>query len=1164
MPDDRRPPDGRGPDEAAYDTPYGSTDAPYGSYGPYDAPDGSYGSPHAPYGSYDAPYEPSDGPADGLSRVFSGLRSTAAELDATALAEALWLAATLPRPAPSPHSTPPEADQDRPPTAERPADTADRAADQGASETGGALPLHERLPGGGADLPGSPVPVERGRALPRRLELSRALRAFKRPWTAGLRTELDIEETIDGYARSGELIPAFGAAPERWFDLLLIVDRSLSMQVWRETVMEFERVLGHLGAFRLLRTWGLTFDAAGPVLHDHQGAVAGPDHALSPQGRRLVLVLSDCSAPGWHRPGVWRLLRGWAQSTAVALLDPLPPGRRRRTGLDLPGVTAGQTVPGGDSTTLRYARSLLLDEVTGGDTSWLPVPVLTFSPYSLGRWARAQMRGDPDGCDAVLIPASGRLEHGAGGRSPDGAAGEEEAGVPWDGVPPDGVPGDSVSRDGVPGHRLARAFVRTASPEAERLAVLCAPIGRIGLPLLQLLRHKLVPEASVSDVAELVTSDLVWLRAEENGEFTLGFHDGVQEELKTLLPEHEAWRVYGVLSDHVTAHTDSRPAFPSVAHDPNAIDLLPSELRPFGRATLDVLSALGLVPEESSGTSATAFIGSATRRIARGIDIDEIVNGLRRSSVPAFCDTILVHVRDPLPVGDSKPVKPSRFRLRFPAPEAHTRRDRSGSPGGGWPSAVPAVETVLPGDALAEVLRGVRPVFGDSAHSRAALLDLLGEERSVPHGRRAILAPLRGRRRVIGSAVFLRGLDRPAFEPNDLLLAAQLATHTALGIDKSLLYRREREARIAEDLQRAMLPERLPRHPGVQLASRYLRATDTKWFGGDWYDAFPLPGGRIALTVGDVMGRHLASAAITGQLLAMVRTFAGLDLPPDEVLSRLDEQVQRIGDGRMATCLYVVYDPASHRIAVANAGHLPPLLLHPGGRSDLLDIPTGAPVGVGGVEFETAEFEAPSGTTLLLYTDGLVATRERDAGAGTDELRARLSEIGLREGSWRGPPLEPLCDEVLELAGPGVRFDDIALLAARFEGTGPRQVVSWSVTREPRSLRNARELVRRTLAHWRLEELIDPVVLMVSEIVTNAVVHTDGPVTLRLIRTNILRCEVKDGSRTMPRLGPPHPPAPFRSGLHIVDALAQRWGATSAGDGKTVWFEFPLPGPAAG
>ncbi|MFJ7177234.1 SpoIIE family protein phosphatase [Streptomyces massasporeus] len=556
------------------------------------------------------------------------------------------------------------------------------------------------------------------------------------------------------------------------------------------------------------------------------------------------------------------------------------------------------------------------------------------------------------------------------------------------------------------------------------------------------------------------------------------------------------------------------------------------------------------------------FVGAATRRIARGIDLDEIVMGLCRATVPTFSDAILVYLRDPLPVGDERPTGPLVLRLRR-TDRIPAERDTEN---GFQPAAPPEpneLDTVgaelcevRPGSALAEVLRGVRPVFTDAPAARAALPELLGEGGAfaVPDGQRAILAPLRGRRRVIGAALFLRRPERIAFEADDLLVAAQLATHSALGIDKAVLY--GREAYIADELQRTMLPETLPRPTGVRLASRYLPAAETARVGGDWYDAIPLPGSRVALVVGDVMGHSMTSAAIMGQLRTTAQTLAGLDLPPQEVLHHLDEQAQRLGVDRMATCLYAVYDPVSHRITIANAGHPPPVLLHLGGRAEVLRVPAGAPIGVGGVDFEAVELDAPAGATLLLYTDGLVESRLRDVWTGIEQLREKLAAVAQLTGPDHPPPLEALCDEVLDMLGPGDRDDDIALLAARFDGIAPSDVAYWFLEPEDAAPGRARRLARRALQRWGLEELSDSVELLVSEVVTNAVRYASRPVTLRLLRTDVLRCEVGDDVPQLPRLRQARATDEGGRGLYLVNRMARRWGATRLSTGKVVWFEL--------
>ncbi|MEU4355514.1 SpoIIE family protein phosphatase [Streptomyces virginiae] len=578
------------------------------------------------------------------------------------------------------------------------------------------------------------------------------------------------------------------------------------------------------------------------------------------------------------------------------------------------------------------------------------------------------------------------------------------------------------------------------------------------------------------------------------------------------------------------------------------------------------------------------FVGAATRRIARGIDLDEIVLGLCRATVPTFSDAILVYLRDPLPVGDERPVGPVVLRLRRTdrlrpiddltdisstigagmdlagAAGATGELDFSQLPLVGPQGDLPAAELceIRPGGALAEVLRGVRPVFASSAGARAALPELLGADHPLPRGNRAVLAPLRGRRRVIGAAVFLRSPERPAFEQNDLLVAAQLATHTALGIDKAVLY--GREAYIADELQRTMLPDSLPQPTGVRLASRYLPAAETARVGGDWYDAIPLPGSRVALVVGDVMGHSMTSAAIMGQLRTTAQTLAQLDLPPAEVLHHLDEQAQRLGSDRMATCMYAVYDPVAHRITIANAGHPPPVLLHLGGRAEVLRVPPGAPIGVGGVDFEAVELDAPAGATLLLYTDGLVESRLRDVWTGIEQLRERLATTAQLTGLDHPPPLEALCDDVLDMLGPGDRDDDIALLAARFDGIAPSDVAYWFLDPEETAPGRARRFARRALTRWGLEDLSDSLELLVSEVVTNAVRYAERPVTLRLLRTDVLRCEVGDDSPQLPRQRRARDTDEGGRGLFLVNRLARRWGATRLSSGKVVWFELPLPG----
>ncbi|MEU3520940.1 PP2C family protein-serine/threonine phosphatase [Streptomyces sp. NPDC006654] len=563
-------------------------------------------------------------------------------------------------------------------------------------------------------------------------------------------------------------------------------------------------------------------------------------------------------------------------------------------------------------------------------------------------------------------------------------------------------------------------------------------------------------------------------------------------------------------------------------------------------------------PPEPLSADHLRFIGAATRRIARGIDLDEIVLGLCRATVPTFSDAIIVYLRDPLPVGDERVTGPVILRLRrvdqLPDEDVLDRgllpmQDHL------LPGSRLIAKTcgVRPGGALAEVLKGVRPIFADTPLGFAALSELISLEHPVPPGQRIILAPLRGRRRIIGAAVFLRRADRPAFEADDLLVAAPLATHTALGIDKAALY--GREAYLADELQRTMLPESLPRPDGMRLASRYLPAADTSRVGGDWYDVIPLPGARVALVIGDVMGHSMTSAAVMGQLRSTLKTLAQQDLAPYEVLHQVDDIAHDLGTDRMATCLCAVYDPVAHQITIANAGHPPPLLLQPDGNAEILRVPSGIPLGVGGADFEEVELDAPALGTLLLYTDGLVESRVRDVWTGIEQLREKLGTIAQPTSPDHPPSLEALCDEVLDMLGPGDRDDDTALLAVRFDGIPAGDVASWHLEPTDAAPQRARQFAQTALDQWQLGESGDLVGLLVEEVVRSAVRQATRPITVKLLRRQVIRCEVGDDTPRLQRLSQM---PPMDDLLHLLNS-AHRWGTNRLSTGKILWFEVAIP-----
>ncbi|WP_432104192.1 SAV_2336 N-terminal domain-related protein [Streptomyces sp. bgisy091] len=544
-----------------------------------------------------------------LGRVVTALGAAAPELDATALAEAIWLASRMVPAVPGPSASggtvsgaaakahlPPPSDP-RALTGEDPVsrDRPTEAGDQGARS------LHERLPGSSGRVTGHAVAVPGASALSSALELTRALRAWKRPWRAGRRYALDLDATVDGYARSGELIPAFAPAPERWFDLMLVVDRSPSMQVWRETVDALTGLLDRLGAFRTLQVRDLGLDS-GIELTDRQGQPTSPGQLGSPDGRRLVIVVSDCTAAAWREPEIWQQLRDWAQREPVALLSPLPPKLWRRTGLDLPTARASLDVPGAPNTGFTFRLPPLLAhgaervDSTGRD-DWLALPVLSLSPNSLGRWSRAVMRAAPDGCSVALIPPGGRLR-------PFGAARPMMRRTP---------------------EERTEGFLRTAAPAAARLAALSSAFDRLSLHLLHVLRNELVPDATTEDLAELLGSGLYTLNTDPSGRVVLQLGPRVRERLEQALTEHEVLLLSQVLSRHISSGRDSGGRLPAVAGGADGTEELAAEATPSGMALVRTLELLGLptrtpphgtAPPERTGTAEPSSTTDHALRLA--------------------------------------------------------------------------------------------------------------------------------------------------------------------------------------------------------------------------------------------------------------------------------------------------------------------------------------------------------------------------------------------------------------------------------------------------------------------------------------------------------------------------------------------------------------------
>jgi serine phosphatase RsbU (regulator of sigma subunit) len=287
-----------------------------------------------------------------------------------------------------------------------------------------------------------------------------------------------------------------------------------------------------------------------------------------------------------------------------------------------------------------------------------------------------------------------------------------------------------------------------------------------------------------------------------------------------------------------------------------------------------------------------------------------------------------------------------------------------------------------------------------------------------------LAVPLEARGGLVGCAMFGRAARSPVFGAADLTLARELADRTAVCLDNALLYRRERRTALA--LQRGLLPGQPDIPAGMEVAHRYL-PVGASVVGGDWHDIVPLPGGKAALIVGDAMGHGPEAAAVMVQLRTAAHTLADLELPPEEVLRRLDRMAGRMASAPFATCICVVLDPSDCSCVIAQAGHLPPVLaLASGAGTRVFDLPPGLPLGLGGETFQSTTISLPPGATLALYTDGLVESRSRPLDDGTAALREALNSALAQPGCALGSACATVTQELCHHGE-----DDITLVLAR-------------------------------------------------------------------------------------------------------------------------------------
>ncbi|WP_330295009.1 SpoIIE family protein phosphatase [Streptomyces sp. NBC_00503] len=472
---------------------------------------------------------------------------------------------------------------------------------------------------------------------------------------------------------------------------------------------------------------------------------------------------------------------------------------------------------------------------------------------------------------------------------------------------------------------------------------------------------------------------------------------------------------------------------------------------------------------------------------------------------------------------------------------------------------------------MSEAVRGLRPVYLGSREEFQARYPLLWPYIEPLDVRSGVYLPLIAQGRPIGALglLYTRDGDFTAEEQNVLMA---LGSGIAQSLQRAILFEQEHD--LAEGLQRAMLPRRIPEVAGARIAVRYRAARMGRDIGGDWYDVIPLDGGRVGVMIGDVEGHDTDAAAVMGQLRIALRAYISEGHTPGAAMARASAFLRELETERFATCTYAEIDLTTGACRLVRAGHLDPVVRRGDGSCHRIQVVGGLPLGLpatepsdgraAGTGFPVTSLDLHPGDTLLLCTDGLTDRPGQDTETGMREFM---------EAVRSGPAdVEELADVLCDLVGDSGGGDDMALLLLRRRGApaprggGPLRHSLNPGDRDAPAM--ARHLIRAAVAAWGAWDQADEIELAADELMTNALVHTDGvgQVSMRLTPDGRIRIEVEDTSSALPRQREAGDWAVSGRGLLLVDRLADAWGVEPRGGGKCVWCEFTIPvrPPAAG
>ncbi|MEU1296041.1 SpoIIE family protein phosphatase [Streptomyces sp. NPDC005840] len=467
---------------------------------------------------------------------------------------------------------------------------------------------------------------------------------------------------------------------------------------------------------------------------------------------------------------------------------------------------------------------------------------------------------------------------------------------------------------------------------------------------------------------------------------------------------------------------------------------------------------------------------------------------------------------------------------------------------------------------MSEVVRTLAPRFIESPAAFAEGYPVLWPHLTDLHITSAAYLPLIVQGRPIGAMGLLYS-DRDGFAPEERNVLVALGSSIAQSMQRAMFYEQEKD--LASSLQQAMLPRAIPGVRGADIAVRYRAGTAAgslgRDIGGDWYDLIPLPGGRVGAVIGDVQGHDAHAAAVMGQLRIVLRAYAAEGHTPAAVMARASVFLHELDTDRFATCLYAEADLSTGVVQVVRAGHIDPLLRDTDGGCARVTVEGGLPLGLsaefGRLDYPVGIVELDPGTVLLLCTDGLVEQPGADLDDGMRTLAALVAD---------GPQdVRDLADRLIELAEERGGDDDVAVLLLRRRGLDtPRsggRLQQHVAPGDPEALRAARHLIRTAVRTWDAGERADEIELVADELVTNALIHTEGAavVTLRILTGGggrRLRVEVEDASSALPRRRDPGDAGVSGRGLLLVDRLTDGWGVEARGGGKCVWCEFDVTG----